>query len=70
LDQAAESGDKQAQQETGFQIALELMEKLRTTSGIHGLHIMAMHWEEVVPRLVHSFAEQPQLSAVIAGSAI
>lgn len=44
--------DKAAQQETGITIALELIEKLRSTKGIHGMHIMAIHWEEIVPRLV------------------
>jgi methylenetetrahydrofolate reductase (NADPH) len=29
-----------------------LLEKLQQTRGIHGVHIMAVHWEEVVPRLI------------------
>ena len=48
----AAGGDKEAQQETGIAIALELLEKLQQTPGIHGVHIMAVHWEEVVPRLI------------------
>jgi methylenetetrahydrofolate reductase (NADPH) len=48
----AAGDDKTAQQETGIAIALELIEKLKQTQGIHGMHIMAVHWEEVVPRLV------------------
>jgi methylenetetrahydrofolate reductase (NADPH) len=52
MDEAGEKGDKQAQQETGIQMALEIIEKLRATPGIHGLHIMTMRWEEVVPTLV------------------
>lgn len=44
--------DKEAQSETGVAIALELIEKLQRTPGIHGMHIMAIHWEEIVPRLV------------------
>jgi methylenetetrahydrofolate reductase (NADPH) len=44
--------DKMAQQETGVAIALELIEKLKTTSGIRGMHLMAVHWEEIVPRLI------------------
>ena len=39
-------------QEEGIQIALELIEKIRGLPGIHGLHIMTVGWEEVVPRLV------------------
>jgi methylenetetrahydrofolate reductase (NADPH) len=48
----AAGDDKLAQQETGVAIALELIEKLHATPGIHGIHLMAIHWEEIVPRLV------------------
>jgi methylenetetrahydrofolate reductase (NADPH) len=44
--------DKDAQQETGVAIALELVEKLRGTPGISGIHMMAVHWESIVSRLV------------------
>jgi methylenetetrahydrofolate reductase (NADPH) len=47
-----DAGDKESQQEEGAAIALELIEKLKVTSGISGLHIMAVHWEQIVPRLV------------------
>jgi len=50
MDDAGE--DKEAQQETGVAIALELIEKLRQTQGISGLHIMAVQWENIVPRLM------------------
>ena len=43
---------KEAQQETGFQIAVEILEKLKETPGISGTHIMAVHWESIIPRLV------------------
>jgi methylenetetrahydrofolate reductase (NADPH) len=46
------AGDKEAQQETGFQIAGEILEKLKDTPGISGTHIMAVHWESIIPRLV------------------
>ena len=49
MDQA---GDKAGQQEAGVAIALEIIEKLKTTPGIAGIHIMAVHWEDIVPRLV------------------
>lgn len=38
--------------EEGFQIALELIEAVRNKQGVNGLHIMAVGWEEIVPRLV------------------
>lgn len=44
--------DKGAQQEVGVTIALEIIAKLKQTPGIHGMHVMAVHWEEIVPRLV------------------
>ncbi len=41
-------------QEEGVQIALELIEKIKKFrgQGVHGLHIMAVGWEEIVPRIV------------------
>ena len=50
--EAAEQAGKG--QEEGVQIALELIEKIRKLEGqgIHGLHIMAVGWEEIVPRIV------------------
>lgn len=38
--------------EEGVQIALELIEKIRTKRGVNGLHLMAVGWEEIVPRIV------------------
>lgn len=39
-------------EEEGVQIALELIEKIRHMEGIHGIHLMAVGWEEIVPRIV------------------
>jgi methylenetetrahydrofolate reductase (NADPH) len=39
-------------EEEGIQIALELIEKIKTLQGVHGIHIMAVGWEEIVPRIV------------------
>ena len=41
-------------QEEGVQIALELVEKIKNLKGqgVNGLHIMAVGWEEIVPRIV------------------
>jgi methylenetetrahydrofolate reductase (NADPH) len=47
-----EAGDAEAQQETGVAIALDIIEKLKNTPGINGMHVMAVHWEAIVPRLV------------------
>ncbi|HEX8990131.1 MAG TPA: methylenetetrahydrofolate reductase C-terminal domain-containing protein [Anaerolineales bacterium] len=50
-----EAADKSGNaQEEGVQIALELIEKIKKFQGqgVHGLHIMAVGWEEIVPRIV------------------
>jgi methylenetetrahydrofolate reductase (NADPH) len=33
-------------------IALELIEAIKDKQGINGIHIMAVGWEEIVPRIV------------------
>jgi methylenetetrahydrofolate reductase (NADPH) len=38
--------------EEGVQIALELIEQVKGLQGIHGIHLMAVGWEEIVPRIV------------------
>lgn len=39
-------------EEEGVQIALELIERVRKLQGVHGIHLMAVGWEEIVPRIV------------------
>jgi methylenetetrahydrofolate reductase (NADPH) len=38
--------------EEGVRIALELIEQLRDMDGVHGIHIMAVAWEDIVPVIV------------------
>jgi methylenetetrahydrofolate reductase (NADPH) len=40
------------EQEEGVQITLELIEKIKTKQGVSGIHIMAVGWEDIVPRIV------------------
>jgi len=47
-------------EEEGVQIALELIEKIKTKQGVHGLHIMAVGWEEIVPRIVREAGLLPE----------
>ena len=47
---AAEQAGKAS--EEGVQIALELIEKVRGKQGVHGIHLMGVGWEEIVPRIV------------------
>jgi methylenetetrahydrofolate reductase (NADPH) len=49
MDAAKEKGGEQAE---GLQIALELIEKIKTKQGVSGIHLMAVGWEEIVPRIV------------------
>jgi methylenetetrahydrofolate reductase (NADPH) len=49
MENAKEKGNEQ---EEGVQITLELIEKIKTKQGVHGVHIMAVGWEEIVPRIV------------------
>ncbi len=39
-------------EEEGVQITLELIEKIKNKHGVNGIHIMAVGWEEIVPRIV------------------
>ena len=45
-------------EEEGIQIALELIEKIKTKQGVNGVHIMAVGWEESVPRIVEEASLQ------------
>jgi len=38
--------------EEGVKIALEIIEQLEDIDGIHGIHIMAVAWEDIVPVIV------------------
>jgi methylenetetrahydrofolate reductase (NADPH) len=39
-------------QEEGIAIALELIEAVRKLEGVNGIHLMAVGWEDIVPRIV------------------
>ena len=36
----------------GYAIALETIRELKILSGLHGIHITALFWEEIIPALV------------------
>ena len=38
--------------EEGTKIALEIIEQLKDIPGLHGIHIMAVGWEDIVPEIV------------------
>jgi methylenetetrahydrofolate reductase (NADPH) len=39
-------------EEEGVHIALELIEAIKNKPGVNGIHLMAVGWEEIVPRIV------------------
>jgi methylenetetrahydrofolate reductase (NADPH) len=39
-------------EEESVQITLELIEQIRQKQGVHGIHLMAIGWEDIVPRIV------------------
>ncbi len=39
-------------EEEAVQITLELIEAIKGKQGINGIHLMAVGWEEIVPRIV------------------
>jgi methylenetetrahydrofolate reductase (NADPH) len=50
-------------EEEGVQIALELIEAVKSKQGVNGIHIMAVGWEEIVPRIVTEAGLLPKASA-------
>jgi len=46
--------------EEGVQIALELIEAVKKLQGVHGIHLMAVGWEEIVPRIVQEAGLAPK----------
>ena len=45
-------GDAKNAKEEGLKITLEIIEHIRTLPGVHGIHIMAVGWEEIIPDIV------------------
>jgi methylenetetrahydrofolate reductase (NADPH) len=39
-------------QDEGYKIAIELINDVKEIKGIHGIHITALFWEDVIPHLV------------------
>jgi methylenetetrahydrofolate reductase (NADPH) len=54
---------KENQAEEGIKICVESIERLRAIEGIHGVHVMAIEWEEKVPEIVKQAGLHPRPSA-------
>jgi len=46
-------------EEEGVQIALELIEDIKSKEGVNGIHLMAVGWEKIVPRIVEDAGLMP-----------
>jgi 5,10-methylenetetrahydrofolate reductase len=46
--------------EEGLKIILEIIEQLKEIPGVHGIHIMAVGWEDIVPELVEKAGLLPR----------
>ena len=46
--------------EEGVRIPLEIIEELKEIPGVHGIHIMAVGWEEIVPEIVEEAGLLPR----------
>jgi methylenetetrahydrofolate reductase (NADPH) len=46
--------------EEGIKISLETIEEVREIDGIHGIHIMAIEWEEIVGEIVEAAGLMPR----------
>jgi methylenetetrahydrofolate reductase (NADPH) len=49
--------------EEGVKICIETIEQLREIKGVHGIHLMAIEWEDIVPQImkVAGLYPRPQL---------
>jgi 5,10-methylenetetrahydrofolate reductase len=52
--------DAQEPKEEGIKICLELIEQLKEVEGVHGVHVMAVAWEDIVPRIVEEAGLMPR----------
>jgi methylenetetrahydrofolate reductase (NADPH) len=46
--------------EEGVKLTLEIIEQLKEIDGIHGVHIMAVAWEDIVPVIVEKAGLLPR----------
>ena len=56
-----EGAGKNAKEE-GVNIALEVIQQVREIPGVHGIHIMAVGWEDAVPEIVNKAGLMPRVA--------
>jgi len=52
--------DAKEAKEEGVTMCLETIEQLKDIEGVHGIHIMAVAWEDVIPRIVEAAGLMPR----------
>jgi len=52
--------DAKDTKEEGLKIALEIIEQIKEIPGVHGIHIMAVGWEDIVPTIVEKAGLLPR----------
>jgi 5,10-methylenetetrahydrofolate reductase len=52
--------DATSAKEEGVKIIIEIIEQLKDISGVHGVHIMAVSWEDIVPEIVEKTGLLPR----------
>ena len=51
---------KEKMAEEGIKICVETIQELKAIEGVHGVHVMAIEWEEMVPRIVEAAGLLPR----------
>jgi 5,10-methylenetetrahydrofolate reductase len=52
--------DAKEAKEEGIAICLDTIEQLKDIEGVHGIHIMAVAWEDIIPRIVEAAGLMPR----------
>ncbi len=52
--------DAKDAREEGLKICLEIIEQIKDIPGVHGVHIMAINWEDIVPTIVEKAGLLPR----------
>jgi methylenetetrahydrofolate reductase (NADPH) len=60
MERMRKAKSKEDQAEVGVEIALELMDAVKQIPGVSGIHLMAVGWEAIVPRLVTEAGLAPE----------
>jgi len=54
--------DKKAE---GVNIAVEMIQRLKEIKGVHGVHVMAIAWESIVPEIVERAGLCPRPQVIV-----